>query len=245
VDGFNHWGANARENARVEIRHERARLMALAHGRPDSVRDDALSHTSTAEHIMGMPAHRAMRHRWTEEEFYRARDAAPPGERWELVDGEVLVTPSPHWTHQRAVVRLTVLLDAYVRAQGIGEVFASPLDVRLEPALVLQPDILVVPSGELRRMDDVVHNLLLAVENLSPSSARHDRVTKRPGYQRNGVPEYWIFDDRSQTVERWRPEDERPELLAERLVWYPQAAREEFVLDLPEFFARVLALPER
>lgn len=214
--------------------------MALARGRARSVRDDVLSLTSTAEHIMGMPAHRATRHRWTEEEFYRARDAAPPDERWELVDGEVLVTPSPHWTHQRAVVRLTVLLDAYVRAQGIGEVFAAPLDVKLEPGLVLQPDVLVVPNGELQRMDDVVRHLLLAVENLSPSSARHDRVTKRPSYQRNRVPEYWIIDDRSQTVERWRPDDERPELLAQRLEWRPDGAREPFVLDLPEFFAHVL-----
>src|SRR5439155_17037477 len=99
---------------------------------------------------MVMPAHTAPRRRWTEEEFYAARDAAPPGERWELVDGEVLVTPSPHWTHQRIVVRLTVLLDAYVRSQAIGETFSSPLVVKLEPGLVLQPDILVVPNGELR-----------------------------------------------------------------------------------------------
>jgi hypothetical protein len=52
-----------------------------------------------AEQIMAMPAQRAPNRRWTEEEFYAARDAAPPGERWELVDGEVLVTPAPHWMH--------------------------------------------------------------------------------------------------------------------------------------------------
>src|SRR5207253_1303453 len=106
--------------------------------------DGRLSLISTAEQIMGMPAQRAPHRRWTEEEFYEARDAAPFGERWELVDGEVLVTPSPHWSHQRVVVRLTVLLDAYVRAHALGEVFISPLDVKLEPGLVLQPDVLVV-----------------------------------------------------------------------------------------------------
>ena len=215
-------------------------MIALPCGHTSTLRDGALSFTSTAEHIMGMPAHRATKARWTEEEFYRARDAAPPGERWELVDGEVLVTPSPHWTHQRAVVRLTVLLDAYARAQGIGEVFASPLDVNPEPGVVLQPDIFVVPNGELRKMDDTVRRLLLAVENLSPGSARHDRVTKRLSYQRSRVPEYWIIDDRSQTVERWRPDDDRPEILADRVVWQPDAAREPFVLDLPEFFAELL-----
>jgi len=191
-----------------------------------------------------MPAQRAPDRRWTEEEFYTARDAASPGERWELVDGEVLVTPSPNWMHQRIIVRLTVLLDTYVRSHALGEVFPSPLDVKLEPGLVLQPDVLVVPAGELRRRSDIVRHLLLAIEIVSPSSARHDRVTKRPRYQRNRVPEYWIMDDTSQTVERWRPDDERPELLAEQLVWHPTATAEPLVIDLVRFFADIAPAEE-
>jgi Uma2 family endonuclease len=132
-----------------------------------------------------------------------------------------------------------VLLDAYVRGHELGEVFSSPLDVKLEPGLVLQPDVLVVPTGELRRRSDVVRHLLLAVEMVSPSSARHDRVTKRPRYQRNRVPEYWIIDDRSQTIERWTPDDQRPELIAEQLVWQPEGTPDPFVLDLVKFFADV------
>ena len=62
-------------------------------------------------------------------------------------------------------------------------------------------------------------------------------MTKRPHYQRNRVPEYWIVDETSRTIERWTPDDERPELLAERLVWHPTGAAEPFVLDLVEFFA--------
>lgn len=188
---------------------------------------------------MGMPAQRAPHRRWTEAEFYAARDAAPPGERWELVDGELLVTPSPHWTHQRIVTRLTVLLDAYVRPHALGELFTSPLDVKLAPGLVLQPDILVVPTGEVRRRSDVVRHLLLAVETVSPSSARHDRVTKRPHYQRHRVSEYWIVDDTSRTIERWTPDDERPDLLAEQLVWHPTGATGPFGLDLARFFEEV------
>lgn len=69
-------------------------------------------------------------------------------------------------------------------------------------------------------------------------------MKKRPSYQRNRVPEYWIVDDRSQTVERWRPEDDRPELVAERLEWRPEGANEPFVLDLPGFFAEVLPVEE-
>jgi len=78
--------------------------------------------------------------------------------------------------------------------------------------------------------------LLLAVEIVSPSSARHDRVRKRPHYQRHRVSEYWIIDDASQTVERWTPRDERPELIAERLPWDSGGAAEPFVLDLVQFF---------
>jgi Uma2 family endonuclease len=199
---------------------------------------------SPAEHIMAMPAQRAPHRRWTEEEFYAARDSAPPGERWELVDGEVLVTPAPHWVHQRIILRLAVLLDAYVRPCGLGEVFASPLDEKLEPGLVLQPDVLVVPAGELKRRSDVVRRLLLAVEIVSPSSARHDRVRKRPHYQRHRVPEYWIVDDMSQTIERWTPDNERPEILSEQLLWHPDGAAEPFVLDLVQFFKDVAAEDE-
>ena len=187
---------------------------------------------------MAMPAH-APHRRWTEEEFYAARDAAPPGERWELVDGEVLVTPTPHWVHQRIVGRLFELITPYVRLHALGETFPSPLDVELEPGIVLQPDILVVPTRELTRRSDVVRRLLLAVEIVSPSSARHDRVRKRAHYQRSRVPEYWIVDETSQTIERWTPDDGRPELLAEQLAWQPSGTTEPFVLDLVRFFKEI------
>jgi Uma2 family endonuclease len=194
---------------------------------------------SNAEQIVGMPAQVAPPRRWTLDEFYRERDAAPQGERWELVDGEVLVTPSPHWTHQRIARRLGLMLNTYVRERDLGELFFSPLDVLLQPNLVLQPDILVVPARLLRKKSDVVNRLLLAVEVLSPSSARHDRIRKRPAYQRNRVPEYWVVDDQSRSVERWRPNDDRPELLADVLEWHPGGADAAFLLNLPQFFAEV------
>ena len=213
--------------------------MAAGVGQDRRVVDGRLLLSLAAEQIMSMPAQRLAPRRWTEAEFYAARDAAPFGERWELVDGEVLVTPSPHWMHQRLSQRLFIALDAYVRTQGIGEVFMAPLDVKLQPGLVLQPDILAVPTGVLRVHEDIVDRLLLAVETISPSSARHDRVVKRPAYQRNCVPEYWIADERSQTIERWTPADDRPEILSEQLVWHPEGASEPFVLDLAAFFAEI------
>ena len=210
--------------------------MALTRAEPRILGRDCLRPDFSAEQIMAMPAQRAPQRRWTEAESYAARDAAPKGERWELVDGEVLVTPSPHWAHQRILAELFTLVRQYVRAQGLGEAFFSPLDVRLEPGLVLQPDMLVVPAGELQRRSDTIRRLLLAAEIVSPSSARYDRVTKRPHYQRHRVSEYWVVDDASRTIERWTPDDERPELLADRLVWHPAGAAQPFVLDLATFF---------
>src|SRR5439155_12433919 len=141
----------------------RVRLMSLACRHAATVEHVALPLTSTAEQIMAMPVQRVSQRKWTVEEFYAARDAAPPGERWELVDGEVLVTPSPHWTHQRIVMELTLLLGPYVKRHALGELFASPLDVNLEPGLILQPDILVVPPGELRVRSDTVRRLVPAI----------------------------------------------------------------------------------
>ncbi|MEO7085458.1 MAG: Uma2 family endonuclease [Gemmatimonadaceae bacterium] len=189
---------------------------------------------------MAMPVQRTVKRCWTEGAFYSARDSAPAGERWELVDGEVLVTPAPHWMHQRIILRLYDSIASFVRTQAFGELFLSPVDVKLEPGLVTQPDLLVVPNGELRSRSDFIRHLVLAAEVLSPTSARFDRVKKRPAYQRNRVSEYWMIDEQSSTIERWRPDDERPEIASGEFVWHPANARAAFTLSLPEFFRGVL-----
>ncbi len=183
-----------------------------------------------------MAAQQSAARRWTEAEFEIARDAAPAGERWELVDGEVLVTPSPHWQHQAIVGPLFIRLREYVRTQGVGRVFFAPLDVKLEPGMVTQPDLLVVPNGHLDDKTYFVSRLLLAVEVLSPSSARFDRVIKRPRYQRSRVPEYWVVDRESRTFERWQPDDERPAILSDALIWHPEGAQTPLELDIQALF---------
>ncbi len=183
-----------------------------------------------------MAAQQFAARRWTEAEFYTARDAAPAGERWELVDGEVLVTPSAHWRHQELGGALFAILRAYVREQSIGTVFSAPFDVKLEPGLVTQPDLLVVPTSDLVDERYYITRLLLAAEIPSPSSARFDRVIKRPRYQRNRVPEYWVVDRESRTIERWQPDDERPAILSETLIWYPDGARKPLELDISGLF---------
>lgn len=162
--------------------------------------------------------------------------------RYELVDGELLVTPSPTRWHQRAVLELGALLRAYLEVQRIGVALVSPSDVELEPEFLSQPDVFVVPMREWKRLtrdDSVIRELMLTVEVLSPSSGRHDRVRKRPRYQRH-VAEYWIVDLEARLLERWLPGDERPEVLTETLAWIPEGATVPFTLDLMQFFAAVL-----
>jgi hypothetical protein len=78
---------------------------------------------------------------------------------------------------------------------------------------------------------------LLAVEVLSPSTARHDRGGRRVHYQKAGVAEYWIADLDARVVERWRPDDERPEVIRDRMIWHPDGAKKPLVVQLSKLFA--------
>ena len=163
--------------------------------------------------------------------------------RYELVDGELLVTPAPQNAgHQGIIASLLMMIGPYVRQHGIGRALTSPADISLDGASVVQPDLFVVPAGQYRPSVgwSAVVGLVLAVEVLSPSSARADRTRKRMHSQRNGVGEYWIVDLDARLVERWQPADERPEIVDGELAWQPDAAHEAVVLDLPALFADAL-----
>jgi Uma2 family endonuclease len=191
---------------------------------------------------MVMPA--VQERRWTAREvreLIAAQELHTP--RYELVDGELLVTPSPARAHQEAVRLLIIALSAYLDREGIGRVLHSPADIELEPEDVRQPDVFVVPRNEWRRLvraEFPARTLLVAIEVVSPSSGRYDRVVKRRGYQRH-VSEYWIVDTDARLVERWRPGDDRPEILTESLEWRPEDAAGVCTLGLPDFFARIFS----
>ncbi|HEY0969719.1 MAG TPA: Uma2 family endonuclease [Gemmatimonadales bacterium] len=163
------------------------------------------------------------------------------GKRYEVVDGELLVSPGPSWQHQAASRVLFRTLDRFLAGRAVGEVMYAPADVVFADDSMVEPDLFVVPlvDGRVPRSWEEVGRLLLAVEILSPSTARADRQVKRRLYQREGVPEYWIVDVDARLVERWRPDDERPEILAERLEWRPDPAHPALEIDLPACFAEV------
>jgi Uma2 family endonuclease len=168
------------------------------------------------------------------------------GNRYEVVDGELLVTPSPAWRHQFAIGGLYRALDQYVREHALGAVIFAPADVEFDQRNLVEPDLFVVPlvRGANPREWAEVGRLRLAVEVLSPSTARHDRFTKRRLYRTRGLPEYWIVDLDAQLIERWKPDHERPEVLAETLAWQPDPGHPPLELDLPGYFADVLGKPE-
>lgn len=175
---------------------------------------------------------------WTAE---RALALPEDGNRYEVLDGALFVTPAPSFAHQAVLVRLFAPLLAYTDRQRIGRAMISPADIIFSPRRLVQPDIFVIPALPVpQRTWTDVKSLLLAVEVLSPSTARADRHRKRLIYQDQGVPEYWIVDADARMVERWRPADDRPEVMHAELRWAPAGAREPLVLDLPALFRDAL-----
>ena len=180
-----------------------------------------------------------LRRQWTIAE----RDELPDdGNRYEVIDGELFVTPAPTWRHQEAALRLYRLLAEYLERERVGHAFAAPADVAFSQRRGVQPDVFVVPLVRGRRPEhfDEVKRLLLAVEVLSPTTALADRVPKRMLFRDEGVAEYWIVDLDARAIERSTPNEPRPEVLVESLEWYPEGATEPLVIDLVAYFARVL-----
>ena len=157
--------------------------------------------------------------------------------RYEVVDGELLVTPAPRKWHQEIVQRLDFALLQYLERERVGRVYVSPADISWGPKKLVQPDLFVSPLEEARTPEwtDVRH-LLLAIEVLSPASVRADRVVKRLLYQREGVPLYWIVDADAGAVEEWTPDAQEARIERGMLSWHPAGASTPFTLQLADLF---------
>ncbi len=128
------------------------------------------------------------------------------GRRYELVRGDLLVTPSPSLTHQRVSKRLHRILEDYFESRSIGEVFCAPTDVILTPRDVFVPDLVVVadPSDTAER--GIERPPLLVVEILSPSTRQADRGVKATRYAELGIEHYWIVDPEAKRIDCLRSE---------------------------------------
>lgn len=190
-----------------------------------------------AEQTMGMPVAHA--HHWTVDDVWALPET--PGERYEIVDGELLVSAAPSSMHQRAVRELLTVLHAYAKASRVGEALPAPFDVVMADDTLTQPDVCVMPPLSPSRHDNARTRPLplLALEVLSPSTARFDRIVKRLRYQRAGV-EYWIVDLDARLIERWTPDADRPEICSEQLAWQPLGAATALEIDLEALMRDIL-----
>src|SRR6185437_15407912 len=136
---------------------------------------------------MAMPA---VRTEWTVEMLDELPD---DGNRYELIDGELFMTPAPSDMHQLVVLALAIRLRACVRPTRIARVITSPSDVRKpnRDKNRVQPDVFVfrLVDGERPPYPFELTDLLLAVEVVSPSNPQYDYQTKRELYLRNGLAE--------------------------------------------------------
>jgi Uma2 family endonuclease len=140
----------------------------------------------------------------------------PDRNRYEIVDGELFVTPSPITLHQRIVGNLYAQLWQHVRKHRLGEVFVAPLDVVFTFSTVLEPDVIFVSRSRLHIVGE--KNLAgppdLVVEVLSESTAKLDREIKPKQYALYGVSEFWRIDPDGKTLEILRLKEGEYELAA-------------------------------
>lgn len=123
------------------------------------------------------------------------------GQRYEIIDGELYVLPSPWFAHANTIANL-LLLFLPIRSH-VAYLLTGPLDVFFSGADPVEPDIMVLmpDRGSLvsKRGIECAPNLLIEV--LCPFNPRHDLITKRALYARGGVPEYWLVDPSAATIE--------------------------------------------
>ena len=148
----------------------------------------------------------------TADDFFALPD---DGKRYEVLAGELYVNPPPAFSHQDVAKRLFRQLYEFFEGKGVGEVFFAPLGVVLSQHDVAEPDLIVVDDPSQFSQRGIEGPPLLVVEILSPSNARHDRVTKAARYLALGVEHYWIVDPRRRHVLCQRVEDGRWAVVAE------------------------------
>ncbi|MQA89403.1 MAG: hypothetical protein GEU90_04090 [Gemmatimonas sp.] len=175
--------------------------------------------------------------RWTYSEFARLPD---DGKRYEVIAGELYVSPSPRTLHQLISSRLSRALGGFVEKHGLGWVLAAPVDVLFAEGNYMVPDLVFVPRERVGIVSDrgIEAAPDLIVEIVSPSSARVDRGPKLQQYMRFGVPLYWVVDPDAGHVEvhQLLGSHAEPLIEAEILAWRPVPAGPTLTIEIPPLF---------
>lgn len=182
-----------------------------------------------------MATHPAVR-RWTYEEFAALPD---DGNRYEVIAGDLYMTPSPRMRHQDTVSEIVARLRTFASQHRLGKVYAGPADVLFAEGDYLAPDVVFV--REDRRHEIVKDRGIegapdLVIEVISSSTASRDRGLKRQRYAWFGVPEYWLVDAEKKQIEVYRP-GEAPRIERERLVWSPVPGGPELIIPVQDVLA--------
>lgn len=127
----------------------------------------------------------------------------PDDERYELIEGELFMTPSPVTKHQRILGRLHLDISKFIIENNLGEIFLAPYDVYLDDENVVQPDILFVSKERLNIIGEknIQGAPELVIEIISENTAYRDLVQKKKLYARFGVKEYWIVLPKEESTE--------------------------------------------
>ena len=174
--------------------------------------------------------------RWTLDELDRLPD---DGNKYELVDGELFVTPAPSPPHEELAAVLHSKLDRYVEAQRLGRVY-TPRSVVRTGGSEVEPDLMVrpIPTAATAGWDQKPIPSLV-VEIISRATRRRDNEQKRTFYVRIGVAAYWIVDGETRTIRIITP-NAADAVTGEALVWHPAGAEAPFALDVAAYFREAL-----
>lgn len=167
---------------------------------------------------------------WTLEEF----DALPDdGNRYELIHGELFVSPAAALPHELIIARLRDLLIPYAKRERLGYVFGRGV-IRSHDSSV-EPDLTVVHADSTLDWTTLpVPSLVVEVH--SPRSRKYDTGKKRNYYLERGMPEYWLVDGKRKTITVVRP-GVTDSVITETMSWHPHSASEALVFAIAELFA--------
>lgn len=156
---------------------------------------DRIDVSISADHIAG-----AQQGHWTYDLY---RTLPDDGQRYEIVNGVLYMSPAPNVPHQEVVLEIASYLRSYITHKGLGRVYIAPLDVKLTPDTIVQPDVLVVLKEHIHRVQfsQIVGAPDLIVEVASPGTVTFDRREKYDAYAQAGVQEYWMVDPIAHTIE--------------------------------------------
>jgi Uma2 family endonuclease len=180
-----------------------------------------------------------------ERETKTAADFArlPEGTRCQLIEGEIIMAPSPVRFHQRIQMKLSALLEEFVESRNLGEVYPAPFDVYLTRKDAYQPDLLFVSNERLHLLaNDGMHGAPdIVVEILSPSTAYHDLRRKKDVYEKTGVQEYWVIDPIDKTFECFVHMEGRFQtvFMGKKQGQFCSGVLPEFCIELAKLFAGI------